>query len=214
MSIIASVSTAWCPPSVCSMICAAVGASITIPLLNATRNPTSGGRGGFIWSALYQVFSLSWARSTWCSRFDSDGIKCVTFPLNPIRSMTQLQFVEKLALQLMTNSIGESSEDGEEASSSAAAEPKPFDFAMQQKQTRCKSCGARSTIQCANCEETYCAVYWTSENKKRARESNQALEQARKRGCIAKHAATCKLTAHGDDGKKSGKKPNRRHTTQ
>jgi hypothetical protein len=65
--------------------------------------------------------------------------------------MTQLQFVEKLALQLMTNSIGESSEDGEEASSSAAAEPKPFDFAMQQKQTRCKSCGARSTIQCANC---------------------------------------------------------------
>ena len=118
MSNIASVSTAWCPPSVCSVICAAVGASITIPLLNATRNPTSGGRGRFIWSELFQVFSLNWARSTWCSRFDSDGIKFVTFPLNPIRSMTQLQFVEKLALQLMTNSIGESSEDGEEASSS------------------------------------------------------------------------------------------------
>jgi len=113
-----------------------------------------------------------------------------SFPLNHIRPMTQLEFVEKLALQLMTNSIGESSEDCEEASSSAAAEPKPFDFSMQQKPTRCKSYGERSSIQCADCEETYCAVYWTSEKKKRARELNQPLEQARNRGCMAKHAAT------------------------
>ena len=134
-----------------------------------------------------------------------------SFPLSTIRSMTQLEFVEKLALQLMANSIGESPVNGEVASSSAAAEPKPFGFAMQQKPTRCKSCSERSSIRCANCEETYCAVYWTSEKKKRARESNQPLEQARKRGCMAKHAATCKLTAHRDDGTKSGKKPKRRH---
>ena len=60
-----------------------------------------------------------------------------SFPLNPIRSMTQLEYVEKLALQLMTNSIGESSANDEGTNSSAAAEPKPFDFAMQQKPTHC-----------------------------------------------------------------------------
>ena len=106
-------------------------------------------------------------------------------PLNSIRSMAQIEFVEKLALQLTTSTIGESSEDVEEASSSAAAELKPFDFAMQQKPMRCKSCGERSSIYCANCEETNCAVYWASEKKKRARKSNRPLEQARKRGCMA-----------------------------